>query len=194
MNSATTIAPRAHAPSMLANLSRMIFKGIQVLSAAAENKSSTHLRRRAPFMSLEFVDVHHAYGGVRVLGGVSLSAERGAVTCLVGASGSGKTTLLRLAAGLLRVQGGEIRLDGQLIADATKSPPPEARDIGLVFQEGALFPHLSVEQNVGFGVRDPDVRAGRVNELLALIGMSAYARRRPHELSGGQQQRVALAR
>lgn len=145
-------------------------------------------------MGLEFVDVHHAYDGVRVLGGVSLLAERGAVTCLVGASGSGKTTLLRLAAGMLKVQAGEIRLDGQLVADTGRSPPPEKRDIGLVFQEGALFPHLSVAQNVGFGLRDATTRDARVAELLSLIGLSRYAGRRPHELSGGQQQRVALAR
>lgn len=145
-------------------------------------------------MGLEFVDVHHAYDGVRVLSGVRLLAERGAVTCLVGASGSGKTTLLRLAAGMLKVQSGEIWLDGQLVADAGRSPPPEKRDIGLVFQEGALFPHLSVEQNVGFGLRDAATRDARVAELLSLIGLSQYARRRPHELSGGQQQRVALAR
>jgi len=145
-------------------------------------------------MGLEFVDVHHAYGGVGVLGGVSLLAERGAVTCLIGASGSGKTTLLRLAAGMLKVQAGEIRLDGQLVADAGRSPPPEARDIGLVFQEGALFPHLNVEQNIGFGLRNAETRGARVAELLNLIGLSQHARRRPHELSGGQQQRVALAR
>jgi len=179
---------------MLANLSRMIFKGMGVLSAAVANKSSGLLRHRAQLMGLEFVDVHHAYDGVRVLGGVSLLAERGAVTCLVGASGSGKTTLLRLAAGMLKVQAGEIRLDGQLVANVQRSPPPEKRDIGLVFQEGALFPHLSVAQNVGFGLLDATMRDARVAELLSLIGLSQYARRRPHELSGGQQQRVALAR
>lgn len=145
-------------------------------------------------MSIDFIDVRHAYGAASVLNGVSLSAERGGITCLVGASGSGKTTLLRLAAGMMKLQAGEIRLDGKLVADSRTSPPPEARDIGLVFQEGALFPHLTIEQNVGFGLCNTETRATRVAELLQLIGLSQHAHKRPHQLSGGQQQRVALAR
>ncbi|MEL7488550.1 MAG: ABC transporter ATP-binding protein, partial [Pseudomonadota bacterium] len=150
--------------------------------------------RGAPGLSLEFVDIAHAYGASAVLSEINVAAAPAEITCLLGPSGCGKTTLLRLAAGLLDVQNGEIRLDGAVLAAPGASPPPEARPVGLVFQEGALFPHLTVERNIGFGVRDARARKGRVDDLMAQMDLAGFAARYPNTLSGGQQQRVALAR
>ncbi|MEM1410680.1 MAG: ABC transporter ATP-binding protein, partial [Pseudomonadota bacterium] len=145
-------------------------------------------------MSLEFNNIHHAYGGHAVLRGIHLEARAGEIACLLGSSGCGKTTLLRLAAGLLPVQSGTIHLDGTPMAHAQLHPPPERRPVGLVFQEGALFPHLNALQNVAFGLP----RGGAANEtaraLLDQVGLGDFAKAYPHTLSGGQQQRVALAR
>ncbi|MFM7348821.1 MAG: ABC transporter ATP-binding protein [Erythrobacter sp.] len=143
-------------------------------------------------LSLEFRHVAHAYGPVRALEEVSFTAPAGEITCLLGASGCGKSTLLGLAAGLLRVQAGAIVLGGEVLADATRSPPPEARPVGLVFQDGALFPHMTLAQNVAFGL--PKERRGEANTWLARVGLGGMGDRYPHELSGGQQQRAALAR
>lgn len=145
-------------------------------------------------MSLDFVDIGHRYGDTTALADVSLSASPGEITCLLGPSGCGKTTLLHLAAGLLELQQGEVRLDGEILAAPSTNPPPEARPVGLVFQEGALFPHLTVAENIGFGVRDQASKGAAVTSLLTQIGLVTYADRYPHTLSGGQQQRVALAR
>jgi iron(III) transport system ATP-binding protein len=114
----------------------------------------------------------------------------------VGESGCGKTTLLRLAAGLEAPDEGAVVLDGQTVADASHWVPPERRGVGLVFQGGALFPHLTVERNVAYGLHDAPKRerAGIVEEMLALVGLPDYGRRFPHELSGGERQRLALAR
>lgn len=142
---------------------------------------------------LVFDSITHQFDGEPVLLDVSFAAEPGQITCVVGPSGCGKTTLLRLAAGLIDVQAGRITLDGELLADAATSVPPERRPVGLVFQEGALFPHLTVAGNVGFGLRGRDA-AGRIDELLGLVGLEHCAARYPHTLSGGQRQRVALAR
>ncbi|MFN4239959.1 MAG: ABC transporter ATP-binding protein [Erythrobacter cryptus] len=143
-------------------------------------------------MSLEFRHIAHAYGPVRALEDITLAAPAGEITCLLGASGCGKSTLLGLAAGLLRVQQGEIRLDGALLADPRRNPPPEARPVGLVFQDGALFPHMSVAANIAFGL--PKARRDEVEGWLAQVGLAGLGERYPHELSGGQQQRAALAR
>ncbi len=143
-------------------------------------------------MSLEFRHIAHAYGQVRALEDVSFTAPTGEITCLLGASGCGKSTLLGLAAGMLRVQQGSIALGGQVLADARRSPPPEARPVGLVFQEGALFPHLTLAANAGFGL--PKSRRGEAEAWLAKVGLAGMGARFPHELSGGQQQRAALAR
>jgi len=115
---------------------------------------------------------------------------------LIGPSGCGKTTLLRAIAGLERASGGEVRISGQVVGGAGVHLPPEARRIGMVFQDYALFPHLDVGRNVAFGLdKLPRAeREARVDEVLALVGLAGLARRMPHELSGGQQQRVALAR
>lgn len=143
-------------------------------------------------MSLEFRHIAHAYGQVQALEDISFTAPAGEITCLLGASGCGKSTLLGLTAGLLRVQQGEITLGGAVLADKAASPPPEARPVGLVFQDGALFPHMTLSANVAFGL--PKARAGDADAWLAKVGLAGMGARYPHELSGGQQQRAALAR
>lgn len=143
-------------------------------------------------MSLEFRHIAHAYGQVRALEDISFTAPTGEITCLLGASGCGKSTLLGLAAGMLTVQQGAIVLGGEVLADARGSPPPEARPVGLVFQDGALFPHMTIARNVAFGL--PGARAGEAEGWLAKVGLAGMGARYPHELSGGQQQRAALAR
>lgn len=143
-------------------------------------------------MSLEFRHIAHAYGPVQALEDISFTAPGGEITCLLGASGCGKSTLLGLAAGLLRVQQGEIVLAGEVLADERASPPPEARPVGLVFQDGALFPHMTLAANVAFGL--PKTRRGEADGWLAKVGLAGMGARYPHELSGGQQQRAALAR
>ena len=126
---------------------------------------------------------------------LSLSVAPGQVTCLLGPSGCGKSTTLRIIAGVERQTSGALWVDGQLICGDGLRVPPEGRSIGLMFQDFALFPHLSVAQNVAFGLTDskPDV-AKRVGELLERVGLSGFDKMYPHELSGGEQQRVALAR
>lgn len=129
---------------------------------------------------------------------VSLDLAEGDIGVLLGPSGCGKTTLLRSIAGLEHPSGGRIELDGQTVVDASRGlyMAPEQRRIGMVFQDFALFPHLSVAQNIGFGLPElsRSARRQRVGELLDLVGLAAMAERWPHQLSGGQQQRVALAR
>ena len=145
-------------------------------------------------------DLEHHYGGPPVLQGLNLHIPPGEVGCLLGPSGCGKTTALRLIAGFEAPHAGRIRLDGELLAEASANKSfilaPEQRHIGLVFQDYALFPHLSVEENVAFGLRRwPEAqRRQRVQDMLALTDLTALARQRPSELSGGQQQRAALAR
>ncbi len=127
---------------------------------------------------------------------VSLGLRAGDIGVLIGPSGCGKTTLLRAVAGLERVNGGEIKLSGQVVSSAGTHLPAEQRRVGMVFQDYALFPHLDVGHNVAFGIHalPRAERAARVAEVLALVGLEGSERRYPHELSGGQQQRVALAR
>jgi iron(III) transport system ATP-binding protein len=130
-------------------------------------------------------------GGRTVVDDLSLSLRAGQVTCLLGPSGCGKTTTLRMIAGVDRPDAGHILIDGQ---DMTLTPP-EARGVGLMFQDFALFPHLTVAQNVGFGLTgDKAGRASRAGELLEKVGLSGFGDKHPHELSGGEAQRVALAR
>jgi iron(III) transport system ATP-binding protein len=152
------------------------------------------------FLGLESVSVR--YAGSRAdhaaVQGVSLGLGRGQIGVLIGPSGCGKTTLLRAVAGLEPLAGGRVRMEGQVLADAAlgSAVAPEARRIGMVFQDYALFPHLCIADNVAFGVQHlpKDERAARVARMLELVGLSHAARRAPHQLSGGQQQRVALAR
>nr|WP_029355278.1 ABC transporter ATP-binding protein [Bosea sp. 117] len=141
-------------------------------------------------------DVRHSYGTVEAVRGVSMQIEPGEIICLLGHSGCGKTTLLRLVAGLERPTGGRILLDNLTVADAGVFVPPEKRNIGLVFQDYALFPHLTNLENVTFGLRrlgKADAE-GEARRALARVGLERHADDFPHALSGGEQQRVALAR
>jgi iron(III) transport system ATP-binding protein len=177
-----------------------------------------------PADALLVVDgLSHAYAATPVVRELSFTLRAGEIACLLGASGCGKTTVLRLIAGFERPQAGRVVLGGELIADAALQVPPEQRRIGMVFQDYALFPHLTLAQNIGFGLRPsssivssiassifgksalvrrrlgaatmpPKAILQRINEMLDLIGLTAQGNRYPHELSGGQQQRVALAR
>ncbi|MEZ5703207.1 MAG: ABC transporter ATP-binding protein [Burkholderiaceae bacterium] len=146
--------------------------------------STTHLSIRYPGQTQAAVD------------GVSLGLRTGDIGVLIGPSGCGKTTLLRAVAGLERVSAGSIVMGGETVSDGHHHTPAEQRRIGMVFQDYALFPHLNVGRNVGFGIDDlPRAeRESRVAEVLALVGLAGMEQRWPHELSGGQQQRVALAR
>ena len=134
--------------------------------------------------------------GVPVLRDISLQVETGSVVCLLGPSGCGKTTLLRLVAGFEEPDAGEIYLIKRLVSRLGLVVPPEQRHVGMVFQDYALFPHMTVSQNIQFGLfRWPAAwRRMRLTEMLRLVGLEGMAERYPHELSGGQQQRVALAR
>jgi len=145
---------------------------------------------------LEAWGLCHGYNGHRVLNDFSLVLERGRIGCVLGPSGCGKTTALRCIAGFEKIHSGRIAVDGEEVSRPGFTVAPEQRRIGMVFQDYALFPHLTVAGNVGFGLRqlDPVARERRVGELLEVIGMSRATERYPHELSGGQQQRVALAR
>ena len=145
---------------------------------------------------LHVIGVSHAYGDIRVLDNASLIIPAGELVCLLGPSGSGKTTLMRLASGLERLQEGEILIDDEVVANSEIHVPPEHRGIGLMFQDYALFPHLSIIDNVTFGLfNQPRDQARRqAMEMLDQVGMTCYAASHPHMLSGGQQQRVALAR
>lgn len=144
---------------------------------------------------IELQDIHKAYGSTRVLDGVSLEVPAGAFGVLLGPSGCGKTTLLRLVAGLEIPDRGAVRIgDREVSGPGRIAVAPEARNVGLVFQDLALFPQLTVEENVAFGVKQRSGRAKRVEEMLSLARLTALRSRRPHELSGGEQQRVAVAR
>ncbi len=149
--------------------------------------------RQHPGLRLEGIVKH--FPGVPAVNGVTLELARGQLLALLGPSGCGKTTTLRLIAGFEQADAGVIEIDGRRVADGTSYLPPEQRRIGMVFQEYALFPHLTVAENVRFGLfRYGGNVEKRVQEVLDLVGLDGLARRAPHELSGGQQQRVALAR
>ena len=145
---------------------------------------------------LEVRGVQHAYGATVVVRDVSFALARGAIGCILGPSGCGKTTLLRGIAGFEPVTAGEILIDGNVVTRPGYQLAPERRRIGMVFQDYALFPHLSVRDNIAFGLRElaRQARDARVAELAALVGIGPSLDKFPHELSGGQQQRTALAR
>jgi iron(III) transport system ATP-binding protein len=145
---------------------------------------------------LDVENLRHAYGEHEVVADLSFSLARGAIGCLLGPSGCGKTTVLRCIAGFEGLQAGEIRLAGRIVSGAGIMVPPEKRRVGMVFQDYALFPHLTVAANIAFGLHaaPPGDRAARLRELAELVGLSAALDKYPHEISGGQQQRVALAR
>ena len=145
---------------------------------------------------VEVTGLEAGYGGAPVLRGIDLTIAEGTFGAVLGPSGSGKSTLLRIIAGLHRPTSGSVRIGDRIVDDGRTTVPPERRGIGLVPQSGALFPHLNVTANIGFGLRDRanSDRRARVGELLELTGLTGLERRMPHQLSGGQRQRVALAR
>ena len=145
---------------------------------------------------LEVDRLDAGYDEQRVLDQVSFSLKPGEIGCLLGPSGCGKSTVLRCIAGFEPAWGGRILIDNREVSNPRFNLPPEKRNIGMVFQDFALFPHLRVDQNVGFGLQhmNQGERQARIQEMLAIVGMPAYAKAYPHQLSGGQQQRVALAR
>lgn len=145
-------------------------------------------------LGLAAVDKH--YGDVHAVRSLDLSVAPGEVVTVVGESGCGKSTLLRLVAGLEHPESGTVTVGGEVVADGRRSVPPERRRVGLVFQDHALFPHLDVTANIGFGLRHLKGldRDRRIAQVLELVGLGHVATRHPHQLSGGEQQRVALAR
>ncbi|RXV63205.1 Fe3+/spermidine/putrescine ABC transporter ATP-binding protein [Roseovarius sp. A46] len=174
--------------------------GVGLLLAAFKGRSNRSDRWRetpvqSPTPRLEIRNVTRRYDGRLVVDDVSLQVLPGQVMCLLGPSGCGKSTTLRMIAGVEMQDSGEIHVDGKLVCDTIFRVPPERRRIGLMFQDFALFPHLSVADNVGFGLDGPRrARRARVIELLERVHLAHHIDAFPHELSGGEQQRVALAR
>lgn len=149
----------------------------------------------SPANRLEAIGLTRSFGGRAVVRDVSLSIGVGEILCLLGPSGCGKSTTLRLIAGVERPDAGSIKLDGATVCDETVFLPPEQRSIGLMFQDFALFPHLSVAENIAFGLTGKrSEKLNRVKELLERVDLARHIGSYPHELSGGEQQRVALAR
>lgn len=144
--------------------------------------------------ALTITDVSKRFEAVQALDAASMVVRVGTLTALLGPSGCGKTTLLRIIAGFEAPDSGTVHIGERLAASIDRFDPPETRSVGIVPQEGSLFPHLSVQDNVGFGLPPNQRRGSRTSAMLELVGLSGYEKRRPHELSGGQQQRVALAR
>lgn len=156
------------------------------MSGTAESKAPVRL---------EVKGLSRSFAGREVVGDVSLQVAAGQVLCLLGPSGCGKSTTLRMIAGAEKLDAGEVWIDGQLVAARGLHQPPEARGIGMMFQDFALFPHLTVAQNIAFGLTGTrEAKERRVEELLARVNLSGFGPKHPHELSGGEQQRVALAR
>jgi iron(III) transport system ATP-binding protein len=147
-------------------------------------------------MWLELKDVVRRFGRLSAVNGLSFELERGAIGCLLGPSGCGKTTALRCIAGFEPIDEGTIRAQDRVLSRPGSVLPPEERRVGMVFQDFALFPHLTVEENVAFGIAHlaRDARRRRIDELLEVVGLAHRRSQYPHQLSGGEQQRVALAR
>jgi len=165
---------------------------VSAATASAASRAATAIEEAA----LGLDDITHSYGSLAAVSAFGLGVGAGELVCLIGPSGCGKTTVLRLAAGLEPLQHGRIAIGGQIVAGGGHSLPPEARGVGLLFQDFALFPHLSVADNVGFGLRRlrGAERRRRIAQTLEQVQLGGYAASYPHMLSGGQQQRVALAR
>ncbi|APW99893.1 ABC transporter ATP-binding protein [Halobiforma lacisalsi AJ5] len=166
----------------------------QLLTTAADESTATP--EATGDVVLELEDVAKQYGAEEVISELSLSVHDGEILTLLGPSGCGKTTTLRLIAGLEKPNAGRITLRHDSVAGNGRFVPPEDRGVGVVFQEFALFPHLTARENIAFGLQDwsQEERDARVDELLELVGLSEHDEDYPDELSGGQQQRIALAR
>ena len=149
--------------------------------------------RLAP-VSVAVTGLDKSFDGPEVLRGISLAVEPGEIVALLGPSGCGKTTLLRSIAGLETIDAGEVWVGDRVVSTPDQSVAPEKRKVGMVFQDWALFPHMSVARNVGYGLSRSERAEGRVEEALAMVGLEGFGDRDPSTLSGGQQQRVALAR
>ena len=143
-------------------------------------------------ISVQCTGLIKKFGKEGAVNGLDLEVKKGEILALIGPSGCGKTTLLRLITGVTKPDAGSIAIGGNLMVDSDLFVPPEIRKVGMVFQNYALFPHLSVGANISYGLKGDS--SDQVNALLQLIGLNGYAHRMPHELSGGEQQRVALAR
>lgn len=145
-------------------------------------------------LQLEKVNIH--YASHHVINDIDLELEEGEIACLLGSSGCGKTSLLRSIAGFEKIKRGTIKIRNNSVNDSKHYVAPEQRNVGMVFQDFALFPHLDVNKNIAFGLSalKPEEKQQRVNDLLYMIGLSDIGEKYPHQLSGGQQQRVALAR
>ncbi len=171
--------------------------GAQVATVATAPAVTSRRRAAASFSTgITFENVHRRYGDHEALSGFSLDIAPGEVVCLLGPSGCGKTTLLRVASGIEKPSAGRVLINGVEVAGPTRFVPPEQRSVGLMFQDFALFPHLSILDNVAFGLKSlPKADASReALALLSRVGLAHTANQYPHVLSGGQQQRVALAR
>lgn len=142
---------------------------------------------------LEITGLVKRYGGIPVVDGIDLAVRQGEIVSILGPSGCGKTTTLRLIAGFEEPDAGTVEIDGRMMSQPGRCQPPEKRRVGMVFQDGVLFPHMSVGDNVGFGVAASG-RRERVNWALDVVGLAGMETRMPYQLSGGQQQRVSLAR
>ena len=145
---------------------------------------------------LEFLNISHAYNKQKILNNFSMKLEQGEVVSLLGPSGCGKTTLLKLASGIETLQHGEIKLNDKIVSSCNFHLKSEKRDVGYVFQDCALFPHLTILQNIFFGMKSNEIekQKNKIQSLMKEINISSLAKKYPHQLSGGQQQQVALVR
>lgn len=160
----------------------------------AQSSNTTPATVHGDGWALRCTGLRKRFRDLEIVKDLDLSARPGQIVALLGPSGCGKTTTLRMIAGLEMADRGTVEIDGRVVARPGLHQPPERRSIGMVFQDYALFPHLSVGQNVGFGLSRSSRLNGRIDAVLDLVGLQGYGRRMPQELSGGQQQRVALAR
>lgn len=147
-------------------------------------------------MFVKIKDLYFKYSNNNdwVISDFNYNFKKGDIIGILGASGSGKSTLLRIMAGLEIPNNGEMHLNGRLIFNNNTLIKPDKRNIGMVFQDYALFPHMTIEKNIGYGLSSNENKKERIKEVLSLVEMESYKKRYPHELSGGQQQRIALAR
>ena len=171
-----------------------LMEGVAAADALQHQKVTSEFASAPNTCMLECLDVSKNFGDVVALSNFSLKLAQGQILALLGPSGCGKTTALRLISGFANPDDGSITVAARPVYGQGTYVPPEKRSVGMVFQEGALFPHLTVEQNIAFGLARDDQRSDRVAEVVRMTGLEGLTQRMPYELSGGQQQRVALAR